>query len=534
MNGVGLITLLLLGVIALAVISNKYKFPLPIVLVLSGIAISLIPGLPSISLRPEIVFLIFLPPLLFEASWNTNWYNFKRYKRIILLAAFGLVFFTTFIVGAVVHAFIPGMSWPAGLLLGAIISPTDSVAAISITKGLPLAPRIISILEGESLVNDASGLVAYRYTIVAVMAGNFVFWQAGLNFLWVIAGGVGIGLLIGYVAYFLSKRINFDSAVQTAVTLVIPFSSYLLAEYFKASGVLAVVSAGLYLSYHSETIFTHQTRVAAYSVWEVVIFILNGLIFILIGLQLKTIMGGIETYSAGQLVGYGVLVSVTVVIARFAYIVPAALLPRYLSRKIREREPFDKKYMVVAAWTGIRGVISLAAALSIPTLLTDGNPFPGRNLIIYLTFCVILFTLLFLGLPLPWLIRKLKIKLHSIVAEEYEVRNAILNATMDHLDKNIEEVRDEFRDKIKRKYDYKLKRIQKTDLPPGYFGNVKPTMTPETIFNEYSQLEVNFINVERRLLHDMHRNGKVSEEIVHKIEKELDLEEGRLAMVMGT
>jgi Na+/H+ antiporter len=467
MNGVGLITFLLFGVIALAIISKKYKFPFPIVLVLSGIVISLIPGLPVISLQPDIIFLIFLPPLLYDASWNTNWYNLKINKRPILLVAFGLVFFTTFIVGAVAHTFIPGISWPAGFLLGAIISPTDSVAAISITKGLPLARRIISILEGESLVNDASGLVTYKYAIAAVMAGNFVFWEAGLNFLWVIAGGVGIGLAIGYIAFLMSKGKNFDSVILTSISLIIPFSSYLLADYFKVSGILAVVTTGLFLSYHSESVITHQARITRYSVWNVIVFILNGLIFILIGLQLKTIMAGITSYSTGQLIFYGILVSVVVVIIRFIYVVPAALLPRYLSKKIRAGEPFDKRYMFIVGWTGMRGVISLAAALSLPMLLPDGSAFPARNLIIYLTFCVILFTLLVLGLPLPWIIRKLKIPAYSIVAEEYEVRTAILNATINHLDQNIEKVKDEFKEKIKRKYDYKLKRLRKTDLPPG-------------------------------------------------------------------
>jgi Na+/H+ antiporter len=532
MEGVGLITILLLGVIVLAIISNKYKFPFPIVLVLSGIAISLIPGLPPISLQPDIVFLIFLPPLLYDASWNTNWYNFKVYKRPILLVAFGLVFFTTFIVGVVAHTFIPGISWPAGFVLGAIISPTDSVAAISMTKGLPLAKRITSILEGESLVNDASGLIAYKYAIAAVMAGNFVFWQAELNFLWVVAGGVGIGLGIGYLAFLMSKGRNFDSIILTSISLIVPFTSYLLANFFEVSGVLAVVTTGLFLSYHSQSIITHQARITRYAVWDVIVFILNGLIFILIGLQLKTILAGITTYSTGALIFYGILISGVVIITRFIYVIPTALLPRYLSKKIR-KEPFDKRYMFIIGWTGIRGVISLAAALSIPMLLPDGTAFPARNLIIYLTFCVILATLLFLGLPLPWIIRKLKIQTHSIVAEEYEVRSAILNATIDHLDQNIEKVREEFREKIKRKYDYKLQRIQKTDLPPGYFGNVKPTMTPENIFNQYSQLEVNIINVERRLLQDMYRKGKVSEEIVRKIERELDLEESRLALIMG-
>jgi monovalent cation/hydrogen antiporter len=531
MNDVVLITLLLSGVTFLAVLSNKYTFPFPIVLVLSGIIISLIPGLHAISLDPEIIFLIFLPPLLYEASWNTNWYNLKSYKRPILLAAFGLVFFTTFMVGMIAHAFIPGMSWPQGLLLGAIISPTDAVAATSITKGLPLAPRIISILEGESLANDASGLIIYKYAIAAVMAGNFVLWEAGLNFLWVIAGGVGIGLLIGYIAYLISKRI-FDSVIQTSVTFIIPFTSYLLAEYFQVSGVLAVVSTGLFLSYHAESIFTHQTRIATYAVWDVIVFILNGLIFILIGLQLKSIVAGMEMYTTRDLIFYGILISAVVIIARFVFVVPAALLPRILSKKIKA-EPFDRRNMVVFGWAGMRGVISLAAALSLPLVLPGGDAFPGRNLIIYLTFCVILSTLIILGLPLPWVIRKLKLQAPSLVAEEYEVRTAILNKTIDHLDQNIEKVKDEFRENIKRKYEYKLKRIQKTDLPPGYFGQKKPTITPEKIFNEYSQLEVNVIQVERRALLQMYRNGKASEVVVRKIERELDLEESRLTMEMG-
>ncbi|MGH2563271.1 MAG: Na+/H+ antiporter, partial [Ginsengibacter sp.] len=524
MDNVGLITILLSGVVILAIISNKYNFPFPIVLVLSGLVISLIPGLPVISLQPDIIFLIFLPPLLYEASWNTNWYNFKAYKRPILLAAFGLVFFTTLIIEIVAHTFINGISWPLGFLLGAIVSPTDAVAATSITKKLEMPPRIVSILEGESLVNDASGLIVYKYAIATVMAGNFVFWQAGLNFFLVIVGGVGIGLIVGFIVFFISKRIIFDSVIQTSITFLIPFTSYLIAEYFEVSGVLAVVSTGLFLSYRSESIFTHQTRITTYAVWDVIVFILNGLIFILIGLQLRSVMNGIRIYSKTELIFYGILTSMVVIICRFIFVVPAALLPRYLSKKIRETEPFDSRNMIVFGWAGMRGVISLAAALSLPLFLPDGHAFPERNLIIYLTFCVILATLVFLGLPLPWVIRKLKIPVHSLVAEEYEVRSVVLTTTIDHLEKNLSKVNDQFREDIKKKYDYKLKRIQKTDLPVDYFGKDKPIVTPDNIFNEYSRLEVDIIGVERRSLINLYRRGKVSEEIVRKIERELDLE----------
>ena len=530
MNNVILVTILLFGITFLAVISNRYKFPFPIILVLAGLVISIIPGLPPISLEPEIVFLIFLPPLLYEAAWKTNWHNFKTNKRPILLAAFGLVLFTTLVVGAATHLFIPGISWPLGFLLGAIVSPTDAVAATSITKGLRLSPKIISILEGESLVNDASGLVAYKYATGAVMAGNFIFWEAGLSFLIVIAGSVATGILTGYIAVLVLKRIRVDHIIQTTITFIIPFTSYLAAEQLNISGVLAVVCTGLYLSYNSASFINHQARITIYAVWDVISFILNGLIFILIGLQLRIIMKGITGYSIDELITYGLLVSLAVIICRFVFVVPAALLPRYLSKRIRETETFNPRNMWVFAFAGIRGVISLAAALSLPMFLPDGNVFPQRNLIIYLTFCVILTTLVLLGLNLPPIIRKLKLPVHSLVAEEYEVRTSILNNTIKHINKNLSHINNEFIGNLKNKYDIKYKRIQRTELPADYFGKDKHPEPGNEIFNEYSQLELDILAIERSSLNQLHREGKVSEEIVRKIERELDLEETRLRM----
>ncbi|MEO8111555.1 MAG: Na+/H+ antiporter [Ginsengibacter sp.] len=530
MNEVVLVTMLLFGITFLAVVSNKFKFPFPIVLVLSGLVISIIPGLPSISLQPEIVFLIFLPPLLYEAAWKTNWHNFKSNKRPILLAAFGLVLFTTLIVGAAAHYFIPGVSWPLGFLLGAIVSPTDAVAATSLTRNLRLSPKIITILEGESLVNDASGLVAYKYAVSAVMAGNFVFWQAGLNFLIVIAGSVATGLLTGYIARVVLKRIRVDNIIQTTITFIIPFTSYLIAEQLHISGVLAVVCTGIYLSYNAESIITHQARITIYSVWQVISFILNGLIFILIGLQLKIIMEGIKNYSTGELITYGLLISFVVIICRFVFVVPAVLLPRMLSKKIRDTESFNSRNMWVFGFAGIRGVVSLAAALSLPVLLPGGAAFPERNLIIYLTFCVILSTLVLLGLNLPTIIRRLKLPVHSMVAEEYEVRSQIITNTIKHIEENLSSVREEFVSNLKTKYDIKNKRIQRTDLPADYFGKDKPDDSGNEIFNEYSQLELDILDVERRCLNRLNREGRASEEIVRKIERELDLEQARLGL----
>jgi CPA1 family monovalent cation:H+ antiporter len=531
MEDLSLIILLLFGILFLGLLSKKYNFPFPIVLVLSGVVISLIPGLPVIALKPDIVFLIFLPPLLYSAAWNTSWHDFKANLRPISLAAFGLVLFTTVLVAVAAHFMINGLSWPIAFLIGAIVSPPDAVAATSVTKGLGLYPRMIAILEGESLVNDASGLIAYKYALAAAaLAGHFVLKEATLNFLWVVAAGVGIGLAISWLVYIIHKKFICDSVIEVTLTFLTPFASYLVAEHFHVSGVLAVVSTGLYLSFRSSEIFSNESRIMAYAVWETVIYILNGLIFILIGLQLRSVIVGIGGYSKTELLLYGFVVSFVVIIVRFIWVVPAAMLPRILSKRIREREAFDPRNLVVFGWAGMRGVVSMAAALAVPLTLKDGSAFPNRNLIIYLTFCVILSTLVLLGLTLPWIIKKMKLPKHSIAAEEYEVRNTVLNFSIAHIEENLSLVQDELLNNIKTKYEIKFNRLQKTDLPAGYFGREQDKK--ENLFNEFSKLQIDMIKVERTIIAELHKTGKASEEILRKIERELDLEETRLQMEM--
>jgi len=373
---------------------------------------------------------------LYHAAWHTSWHDFKAAKRPIILAAIGLVLFTTLAVAVVAHVLIDDLSWPLAFLIGAIVSPPDAVAATSITKGLGLQPRLLTILDGESLVNDASGLVAYKYALAAITAGNFVIWEAGLNFFIVAGAGVAIGLAMGYIMYLIHKKFVCDPIVEVTFTFLTPFASYLFAEHFHFSGVLAVVSTGLYLSFRSNEIFTHQSRVMTVTVWDVVAYILNGLIFILIGLQLRQIMEGIGDYSTASLILWGAAISFVVIIVRFLWVVPATMLPRYFSKRIRLTEAFDKRNLVIFGWAGMRGVVSMAAALAIPLALPDGSAFPHRNLIIYFTFCVILATLIPLGLTLPWIIRKLKMQRYSIFAEEYEVRNIIVSETIAHIEEN--------------------------------------------------------------------------------------------------
>ncbi|MFT3911679.1 MAG: Na+/H+ antiporter [Ferruginibacter sp.] len=530
MENIGLIVMLMFAITFLGLLSNKYKFPFPIVLVLSGVVISLIPGLPVISLNPEVVFIIFLPPLLYGAAWNTSWHDFKGAIRPIMLSAIGLVLFTTSLVAVAAYLLVPGIDWPLAFLIGAIVSPPDAIAATSITKGLGLSPRILTILEGESLVNDASGLIAYKYALAAITAGNFILWEAGLNFLVVSVAGIGVGLVVGWLMYIIHKKFICDPVIEVTLTFLTPFASYLIAEQFHFSGVLAVVVTGLYLSFRSAEIFSNQSRIMAYSVWEVVIYILNNLIFILIGLQLRNVINGISNYSTGELVLYGTVISIVVIIVRFIWIVPAALLPRYLSKRIRETEQFDPRNMVVFGWAGMRGVVSMAAALALPLTMADGSLFPHRNLVIYLSFCVILSTLVLFGLTLPWIIRKLKIPKHSIEMEEYEVRTKVVSDTITHIEENLSMVKDELLHNIKSKYEVKYNRLQKTDLPANYFG--KGQTLQGNIFNEFTQLQLDLIGVERKTIKDMHRFGKASEEILRKMERELDLEETRLQLEM--
>lgn len=530
MENITVIIMLLFGVAFLSLLSKRYNFPVPIVLVLCGVIISIVPGLPVIALNPEVVFIIFLPPLLYHAAWYTSWSEFKQTIRPITLAAVGLVFFTTFAVAVAAHWLIEDISWPLAFLLGAIVSPPDAVSATAITKGLGLHPRLIAVLEGESLLNDASGLVAYKYALTAITAGNFVLWQAGLNFFVMSILGIGIGVVVGFVMSFIHRKFVCDDVIEATLTLLTPFASYLIAEHFECSGVLAVVTTGLYLSARSGTIFTHESRIMTNTIWNVLTNILNGLIFILIGLQLRSIISGIGHYSGMSLFIWGGTVSLVVILVRFLWVLPATLLPRFISKKIRLNEEFDYRNMLVFGWAGMRGVVSMAAALALPLTVNDNEEFPLRNLIIYLVFCVILSTLVIQGLTLPWVIKKLKIQPYSILAEEYEIRNVIVSETIAHIEDNFSLLNDDLLHNIKSKYEVKFNRLQRTELPANFFGGGK-VMGGE-IFNDFTRIQIDLLNVERAKLELMHKKGSVNEEIFRKIEKELDLEETRLWMEM--
>src|SRR6478609_6106600 len=424
MENFSLIILLLAVITALAQLTDKVKIPYPVLLVVTGMAIGFIPHLPVIELDPETVFLLFLPPVLYGAAWNTSWFEFKAARRPISLLAIGCVLFTTVLIAVVAHHFIPGFGWPESFVLGAIISPPDAVAASAATKGLGIPRRVTTILEGESLVNDATGLIAYKYGIAAAASGTFIFWLASINFFYVAIVGILVGLVLGQLFKWIHMITPDNPVNDTALTFIAPYTAYLLAEQIHVSGVLSVVTCGLFLSWNSSEIFKHQSRLSAWSVWETVIFILNGLIFILIGLQLPLILKQIDDHSFFTLLSYASLISVATIVLRLIWVYPATYLPRWFSKNIRQRERRPPIRMVtIVAWSGMRGVVSLAAALALP--LSSGNvTFPNRDMIIFLTFSVIFATLVIQGISLPHLIRWLGIKPSD--AEQHEEQEARL------------------------------------------------------------------------------------------------------------
>jgi CPA1 family monovalent cation:H+ antiporter len=527
MENIATVIILLAVVTALAEVTDKIRIPYPILLVLAGIGIGLVPGLPSIQLHPEIVFLIFLPPILYAAAWATSWPDFKKSKRPITLLAIGCVIFTTCAVAYIAHLFIPDLGWPEAFVLGAIISPPDAVAAAAATKGLGIPKRVVTILEGESLVNDATGLIAFRYAVAAVVTGSFELWEAGLQFVVVAFVGIVLGLIIGFIFKWIHKLTPHNPTTDTTLTFLAPYVSYLLAESLHVSGVLAVVAAGLYMSWNSSEIFSQQTRLQANGSWNTVIFVLNGIIFILIGLQLPEIMGNIEQHSMGDMIKYGAIVSLAVIIGRIIWVYPGVYMPRWIFRSLRQHKP-DMTFPLVSivAWSGMRGIVSLAAALALPLTIEGGKPFPHRNLIIFITFCVIFSTLVIQGLTLRPMIKWFGITPDDEEHEsEKNARLLIASSVIEHIEENYSlALSDEVLNQIKSKYEIRIQRMRKDE--------VKRKLDENTII-EFQRIQQELLERERRALLEMRRKGAISEEALKKIEYELDLEETRLMLEQG-
>ena len=440
LHAVEIVILLLLVMVAgFAVMARRIQVPYPIVLVLAGLVISFVPRVPRVPLDPNIVFVVFLPPLLYASAWTMSWREFRRNSVVIGLLAVGLVGFTVWGVAEFSDRFITAMYWKAGFLLGAVVATTDAIAATSIAKAVGLPRRIVDILEGESLLNDATGLLALEIGLSFLVRGTMPTVGEGLARLaYLIVGGLGIGLLIGVVVSWMERYID-DGPVELVVTLVVPYAAYLAAERAKASGVLAVVACGIYMSRKSTRFFSPAARLQVDGAWEALVFMLNGLVFVLIGLQLPYVLAGIHgRYGTGTLIFYGTVFSAVLIGLRMIWVYPAMKIASYVERRWlghKDEVEVKPREVFVVGWTGMRGVLALAAAISVPEVLSSGQPFAQRNLIVFLAFCVIFVTLVLQGLTLPALIRALGLAgMTGMDPEEKEARKVVLKSAIKYLE----------------------------------------------------------------------------------------------------
>lgn len=414
MENYSIVIFILAIMIGLSALADYVKLPYPILLISAGIAIGFLPGLPDIELNPDVVFLIFLPPLLYDAAFNISFEDFRINSNTIGALAVGLVFLTASGIAVVSHYFIPGMSWPLSFVLGAILSATDAVAAISITKGLGLSHKTTTILEGESLVNDASALVAYRFAVAAVTGSAFVIWQASLEFVKLIAGGLLVGFVLAKLLGFILFRVKKNMLVTNSFMLLMPFVTYLVAEEIHVSGVISVVVLGLGISRFGKKIFPDMIKKQTKTIWDMIIFLLNGLIFIFIGLEFPYVIKNIDHDQILPFIGYGFLITVVALVLRMARVFLQRINLQKAFDKDKERISedalLDFQNSFIISWSGMRGIVSLAIAIGLPTHLEDGSAFPQRSTIIFISVVVVLFTLIGQGLTLPWIVKKLKSK----------------------------------------------------------------------------------------------------------------------------
>ncbi|WP_128546787.1 Na+/H+ antiporter [Larkinella soli] len=520
------IVLLLMALLAgLASVAQKYRIPYPILLVIGGLIIGFIPSIPDIHLEPDVVFLIFLPALLYEAAGNISWHDFREFRRPISTLAIWLVFFSTVAVAVVAHEFIPGFTWPLAFVLGAIISPPDAVAATSATKGLGLPKRLIAILEGESLVNDASALTAYRYAVGAVTSGSFVVWQAGVQFLVVAVGGVAVGIAIGYIFSRIHIYLIDNPTIETTLTLLVPFVSYLLAEHFHMSGVLAVVATGLYISWRTFELYSFRTRIQINGFWNIFVFLLNGFVFILIGSQLPIVLKGLTRFSLPVLVGYGLLISAVAIAARIIWIFPLAYISALFNRMKGKPGQVDPKELFIISWAGMRGVVSLATALALPLTLQNGQPFPLRNVILFFTFMVIFVTLVLQGLTLPFFVRILNVQEppEKTADEEKKLRLSMSTDSIAFIEGELSlRLQPQVLDELKENFEQQVYFLRGLTRPPGP-GPERVDHSSHGLFRQYLEAELDILHHQRNKVAQWHKEGAFSDETIRRVTEELDI-----------
>ena len=517
---------LILIILGLVLLSARLKLAYPIILVLGGLALSFTSAFSDITIDPELIFFIFLPPLLYEAAWQVSWKQFWKYRRVIMSFAFPIVIITSCVVAYASYVLIPGFTLALGFLLGGIVSPPDAISASTIMRQVKAPKSLVSIAEGESLLNDASSLIVFRFALAAVITGQFHFGEAATSFFLVIVMGILIGLIVALVFYAVHRWLIRTPSVEIVLTLVTPYIMYYFAEHFKFSGVLAVVSGGLFLSGRRQTMLTYKSRVQGFNVWTNLVFVLNGLIFLLIGLQLPSIVNQLGDTSLSKAIWYGLAISFVLIIARFLCTFGASLFTRFMGRfiKVAERNP-GFRGPIVLGWAGMRGVVSLAMALSIP-LLIGGQAFPYRNLILFITFIVILVTLVFQGLSLPWVIRKVKLQERpgTIPEEEQEliIQKKIAKASLQLL-------QDQYDGELKENEHLKnvFARLQ---LDMNFFQQDLKELASSTDNSiiSFRRIYLELLERQRQLLTEMNRKDEFDEDLIRKYFALIDMEEFKI------
>jgi monovalent cation/hydrogen antiporter len=509
---------LIVAVAAMLAAAPALRIPYPILLVLGGLAIGFVPGMPEFELDPELVFFGVLPPLLYSTAFFTSLRELRANSRPIGLLAVGLVLVTTVGVAVIAHTVIDGFSWGSAFVLGAIVSPTDPLAATSIARRFGVPRKLVTIVEGESLVNDGTGLVLYRVAVAAVVAGSFSAFYTGGLFLVSAGGGVAVGLAVGWVVRQVRRRLD-NPPAEITISLLTGYVAFIPADLIGVSAVLSAVSAGIYLGWHTPELTNAQVRLQGLAVWEIVQYLLNALLFVLIGLQLPVVVDALGDFSEATLLGYAACVSLTVIAVRFAWVFAVLHAPKWIARRMS-----NWRGAVFLSWAGMRGAVSLAAALALPLETDAGVPFPGRELILFLTFSVILATLVGQGLTLPYLIRLLGVEDDGIEdREDAKARVHVAEAALARLEELLSEdwVRDDTAERVRGAYRFRTSRFQ-ARLDDGDDGAI------ESRSQDYQRLRRELLDAERQALVDLRRSGAISNDVWLRVGRDLDLEDERL------
>ena len=509
---------LLVAVAAMLALAPTLRIPYPILLVIGGLVLGFIPGMPELDLPPELVFFGVLPPLLYVSAFVTSLRDLRTNVRHISMLAIGLVVATTAGVAVVAHAAVEGLPWASAFALGAIVSPTDPLAATSIARRLGVPHRYVAVVEGESLVNDGSGLVLYRIAVAAVLTGTFSAWEGAGLFVVTAVGGVAVGVAVGWLVRQVRRRLN-NPPAEVTISLMTGYFAFLPADLLGVSAVLAAVTAGIYLGWYTPELTDSRVRLQGFAVWEIVQYLLNALLFVLIGLQLPSILDALGDVPTWRLLGWAAAVGATVIAVRFAWVFLLMAMPKRL-----RGQPAWWRGATFVSWAGLRGAVSLAAALALPLTTDAGAAFPGRDVIIFLTFAVILVTLVGQGLTLPMLIRFLRLEDDGIEdREDAKARVQAAEAALARLEELVEEdwVRDDTAERMRGLYDFRRNRFR-ARLDGADEDGV------EERSQAYQRLRRELLDAERGAMLELRREGIIGDDVMQRVQRDLDLEDQRL------